>query len=345
MTSIGACSILLNRLATQIAFGADKVDLDEIFADLVDYACYHFQTEEGIWHDHIPGDELEVSHLKTHQGFIEALSRLQTARGNRQLNEVADEVLGFLAEWLAAHILESDRLMARVVIGLRAELTLDEAKQAARSYMTGATRRLIDVVLSTYRTLSVNTLRLMREIAHKERASDEVHMAREMLQAAVGAGGVFPWKWDVDADRLTWGFPPESLLGPLPTGQARHGDFRERVHPDDRPAFLAAGQAAIAALGDYTQEFRIVTTSWRHTLAGSPRQGGARSGGGRHEDDRCHRRYHGSQAHGGGTGTHHAAVARSHRKHRRGLHHLRPERPPRQSATRPTFASTTPVAT
>jgi hemerythrin-like metal-binding protein len=274
---------LLNRLATQIAFGGDKVDLDEIFADLVDYACYHFQTEEGIWHDHIPGDELEASHLKTHQGFIEALNRLQTARGSRQLNEVADEVLGFLAEWLAAHILESDRLLARVVIGLQAELTLDEAKQAARSYMAGATRRLIDVVLATYRTLSVSTLRLMREIAQKERASDEVHMAREMLQAAVGAGGVFPWKWDVDADRLTWGFSPESLLGPLPPGQTRHGDFREMVHPDDRAGFLAAGQAAIATLGEYTQEFRIVTTSGEvHWLAArgkverDPAEGGMR---------------------------------------------------------------------
>lgn len=61
---------LLNRLASHVAFKTDLPQLNVIFDELADYAVYHFETEEGIWAEHLAGGELEVGHKATHEKFI-----------------------------------------------------------------------------------------------------------------------------------------------------------------------------------------------------------------------------------------------------------------------------------
>ncbi len=51
---------LLNSLASHIAFQSDIQKLSVIFDELVDYADYHFKTEEAIWHEYLPNDPLEL---------------------------------------------------------------------------------------------------------------------------------------------------------------------------------------------------------------------------------------------------------------------------------------------
>lgn len=103
----------------------------------------------------------------------------------------------------------------------------------------------------------------VQDVTERRRAENELRSAREMMHAAVSAGWIFPWTWDVVNDRLSWAVSPERLLGSLPENASSYGDFRELVHPEDREAFLAAGQEALAAAGPYQSEFRIVTTDGR----------------------------------------------------------------------------------
>ena len=42
---------------------------------LVDYTIFHFQAEEGIWHQYFPDDFLELEHKKTHDSFVETISQ------------------------------------------------------------------------------------------------------------------------------------------------------------------------------------------------------------------------------------------------------------------------------
>ena len=172
---------LLNRLASHIAFGAAPEVLDQILDELADYAIYHFETEEAIWHEQLADDTVEVGHQAVHQSFIHEVTRLKQSRGLKTLHEVAEETLGFLARWLASHILESDRYMAYLVRARMEGLPPEAAKALAKERMSGATRTLIDIILSIYSTLSTNTLHLMRELtAHRldktalEQRSEEV---------------------------------------------------------------------------------------------------------------------------------------------------------------------------
>lgn len=175
---------LLNVLASHIAFKSDNKRLEGIFDELVDYTRYHFETEEAIWHTHLAGDALEVSHQDTHRGFIETVLRLKSEQATRPLEELAEEALGFLARWLAAHILETDRYMAYIVLAMENGMPPDMARQDANAKMSGATRVLISIILSIYESLSTNTLQLMREIAERKRREVDLIQARLQAEAA-----------------------------------------------------------------------------------------------------------------------------------------------------------------
>lgn len=176
---------LLNLLASNVAYNDNPEVLERILCDLYEYAVYHFETEEAIWHEYLADDTLEHEHLVIHKSFVEEVSRLKASLESKQIVHVAEETLSFLARWLASHILESDRYLAYIVLARQDGLAPDAAKTRAKDQMGGATRALINIILSIYSTLSSNTLRLMRELAAHRKADAEAEQAYSLLHDAV----------------------------------------------------------------------------------------------------------------------------------------------------------------
>ena len=176
---------LLNALASHVAFRSNVPELGQIFDELAAYTVYHFDTEEGIWHEFLDGDESEAEHRATHASFVSEVLRFKNALGSATQHELAEKALGFLARWLASHILETDRYMAYTVLSLTEGLPLQAAKTRAKEQMGGATRNLIDIILSIYSTLSANTLRLMRELAEHRKLEIATQKSHALLQEAV----------------------------------------------------------------------------------------------------------------------------------------------------------------
>ncbi|WP_019868060.1 bacteriohemerythrin [Methylovulum miyakonense] len=172
---------LLNLLASHVAFKADIPSIDAIFEQLADYAVYHFQTEESIWHQYLPDDPLEAAHKSVHDSFIETVSKLKAEETTKPRDEVIEEVLAFLTNWLASHILENDRYLAQVVLARQSGMPLELAKQHAKEQMGGLTKVLISIILSAYETVTTNTLNLMRELARRGREEDALRRKQELL--------------------------------------------------------------------------------------------------------------------------------------------------------------------
>jgi hypothetical protein len=176
---------LLNVLASHVAFQSAIPQLNEVFDELADYTVYHFQTEEAIWKTYLGDDPAEVEHRATHARFVAEVTRLKAELGTKPLVQLTEEALAFLARWLASHILETDRYMAYAVLAMQDGLPRDAAKLRAREQMGGATRALIDIILSIYSTLSTNTLRLMRELAAHRETDQKATKAHALLREAV----------------------------------------------------------------------------------------------------------------------------------------------------------------
>lgn len=87
--------------------GDDKYDdLMALIKDLLDYTVYHFDFEEGM----LEGAEypnLDLHHQE-HRKFVEKLDALATQDLDTFQNKVAFEMLGFLANWIEQHILDTD---------------------------------------------------------------------------------------------------------------------------------------------------------------------------------------------------------------------------------------------
>ncbi len=186
---------LINLLASHLALATDMPTLQVIFAQLSDYAIYHFQTEEAIWHDALQGDALELTHQDDHQQFLTVMNQLKLAQTDKSVDAVLSELLMFLTRWLAAHILENDRYLALVVLAMQSGQALGIAKITAKAQINDSTHTLIAIILAIYENLSTNTLQLIRELAehqHIEIALRDAHqqMLSLLNSMAEGAFGV-----------------------------------------------------------------------------------------------------------------------------------------------------------
>ena len=239
---------LLNKLASHVAFRDDLSQLNAVFEELSAYTVYHFETEEAIWHRYFADDVSEIKHRATHAQFVEKVSRLKADQNARPLAQVAEDALGFLARWLASHILETDRLMAHTVLAIESGLPLAAAKQRAQEQMGGATRSLIDIILSIYGTLSSNTLQLMRELAQHRQAQTDLNRETEKIRTILRYASDGIHILDVEGKVVEasnsfctmLGYTPDEVIGMHVTGwdvgfpQALLGPWVQRLFAADK---------------------------------------------------------------------------------------------------------------
>lgn len=183
---------LLNLLASHLAQRADKAVLDDILNNLADYACYHFVTEEIIWQQYFAGDNWEIRHKHEHQRFVEELLKLKDEENINPLNRVVEHALSFLTHWLAFHILDDDKRMAKAVLAIKhSGLSIAEAKLRADQEMTDLAKILINTILKMYGSLSNRTLELVREVTERKKAETELEKAKKIAIAASQAKSEF----------------------------------------------------------------------------------------------------------------------------------------------------------
>ena len=172
---------LLNTLVSHLTVQAGAPTLNIIFDELSDYAQTHFACEEVIWREAFGEDEWALRHHDSHTGFIDEVLRLRAEEGVKPLETVIEDIVGFLTHWLALHIIEADKRMAKAVLALREGAGLARAKQLADEQMSGATRAMIDTVMSMYDKLANRTVQLTREINRRQQAEQAAQEAQAAL--------------------------------------------------------------------------------------------------------------------------------------------------------------------
>ncbi len=168
---------LLNVLVSHLAFQSDAPALNRIFDELKEYTIVHFSDEERIWHQYFNNDPWEEWHKTAHQDFIAKVLEIKGKETEETMDEVIEEIVTFLTHWLALHIIESDKRMAKVVLNLPSGFSLERAKEVANEEMTGATRILIDTVMGMYDKLANRTIQMTREISRRKKAEAELQEA------------------------------------------------------------------------------------------------------------------------------------------------------------------------
>ncbi|OIR17813.1 cyclic di-GMP phosphodiesterase Gmr [mine drainage metagenome] len=248
---------LLNLLASHVAFQSNIPALNVIFDELAEYAVYHFNSEEKIWDEYLANDPIESAHHQFHNSFLTEVLKLKAEENTKPANKVIEEVLAFLTRWLAAHILESDRYMATIVQAMQSGMLLDAAKKYAAEKMRGATKALIDIILSIYESLSTNTLHLMRELAEQKRMAlllDDQERHFETL-ISITPVGVFETN---KLGKYTYVNAQWSEITGLTSDLATGSDWTQSLHPEDKDHVYAEWTNAIAENRSFQLEYRIL---------------------------------------------------------------------------------------
>jgi len=172
---------LINKLLNTLVW-KDNAEVDLVFNELINYAEYHFETEEPIWQSCFGDDPLMVSHVKTHESFLPSVLELKDDQGDKSMNAIIADVIKFLVRWLAFHIVDTDKRMAFVYHNMEAGKTLEDAKELAEKEMSGAAHVLADMALSMYESLSSRTLDLMHERIERRTAQEKLKAANLKLE-------------------------------------------------------------------------------------------------------------------------------------------------------------------
>lgn len=124
-------------------------DVDKLYAQLAEYASYHFVEEEKTMRDiNISPLHLE-SHITEHQDFLKNVTSIYS---NISINSLKQSryFLKFLIHWLAYHILGKDQDMARQINAIESGMPPQDAYQALHVEKDDATEPLLEALHSLF---------------------------------------------------------------------------------------------------------------------------------------------------------------------------------------------------
>lgn len=147
--------------------GASAGEIESLFQELQRYTVYHFREEEalmenaGIYPGHL------THHRQQHTQFLQDVKHMHAgmAGDNR---EAASALLGFLSNWLAFHILGTDRLMTWLMEAARVGTPAEEALEAFKKTRDPATQALLQAMSQ-----------LVSQVSERSRALYELNQSLE----------------------------------------------------------------------------------------------------------------------------------------------------------------------
>ena len=164
-------------------------DLGPIFSELVSYTKHHFTDEQSM----MTRAGIDVRHLdrhiQSHHDFIHELTSLHVHISSDECGS-AEELLNFLVNWLAFHILDTDQNMARQIAlieqGLSAAEAYDEEERRSNNStepLLFALKHLLHQVSVRNKELVVLTQSLEQKVA--ERTSELLQANQDLKQLAL----------------------------------------------------------------------------------------------------------------------------------------------------------------
>lgn len=159
-----------DTMLVEDAFSEGRMQI--LFKQLADYAREHFHDEEVLMRQ-IGLDPRHVEpHVWHHHQFVEQLGALWRARG--AMKQPAETMHGFLAAWLAFHILGEDQAMARQIERIRGGESAEIAYELDAQPKDNTTAELLKALHRLYHLLSLHSHdladtheRLERELARQ----------------------------------------------------------------------------------------------------------------------------------------------------------------------------------
>ncbi|MBI2309245.1 MAG: bacteriohemerythrin [Rhodocyclales bacterium] len=173
---------LVNASAPVLALNSRRhhEQADDLLDQLMNYAAFHFQTEEGLMRGYAIDARHEAEHQQAHGDFVSAISRMRAAYTAGEAPTGAT-LLTFLANWLIFHILGEDQALARQLRAIDGGRSPADAFAHAEGSRCDPTHEaLTQALIDAYTLLTEQNRNLMEN-------NDELERHRHRLEELVSA--------------------------------------------------------------------------------------------------------------------------------------------------------------
>lgn len=146
---------LINRFGNLVMCeeGASIVELEAVFAELAEYAQYHFSEEESLMAAMGLDSRHIEQHTHAHKSFLNEVTLLHGGVSADNL-DAAKPLLQFLTHWLAYHILGSDQFMAKQMVSIKSGCSPEDAYRVDAPANDPATDTLLKALNGLFQQVS-----------------------------------------------------------------------------------------------------------------------------------------------------------------------------------------------
>jgi hemerythrin len=110
----------INEAGVTLSENSNMEVLEQITNDLLSYALYHFETEEELMQEYEYTQTDADEHLAQHRSFSATVVDVKDGiRGGKPISK--EDLLSFLQNWLANHILNTDKKFGAFILEKRAK--------------------------------------------------------------------------------------------------------------------------------------------------------------------------------------------------------------------------------
>jgi hemerythrin len=125
--------------------GASNAEIDALFLKLTDYAGYHFREEEALMARYALDPHFIAQHAHEHGQFLTDLLAMHGGMSGH-LQEEASALISFLTNWLAFHILGSDKVVAWLIAAAKEGIPHQDALASYQASRDPATATLLQAI-------------------------------------------------------------------------------------------------------------------------------------------------------------------------------------------------------
>jgi hemerythrin-like metal-binding protein len=190
---------LVNSLTSRVASGQglDEAELQRVLTGLGEYAAYHFACEERLMDESGVDPRHAEPHRQAHFNFVGQVVQMHAAAAG-DIQAVVPVLLRFVTSWLAFHILDADRALARQIHAIHAGASPAEAFEAeegpadpGNAALLEAVHTLLGVVAERNEELATMNAELEQRVAQRtaELQAAERRLAETEKLAAIGQLG------------------------------------------------------------------------------------------------------------------------------------------------------------
>ena len=153
---------LINQFGRQLRQpeGASEQEILQLFQELFRYTQYHFAEEEDLMVRSWDDMRHTAHHKAEHSQFLQDVQSMHEGMSSGNA-ETAKELLQFLSNWLAYHILGSDQLMACLMEAATAGTSQRDAFDAFKKGRDPATATLLQAIQGLFEQISDRNRKLV----------------------------------------------------------------------------------------------------------------------------------------------------------------------------------------